>query len=257
MSRLRAWLSEPLVRGLELDDPRTIEHRRRLIQRKAVLRQIYQEWYATLAAALPTGRDPVLEIGSGPGFIDQFIPGVITSEMLPCRDVRLVLDAQVIPIASGALRAIVMTNVLHHLPQPRRFLAEAARCVRPGGVVAMIEPWVSRWSRLVYGRWHHEPFDPNAAEWERRAGGPLSAANGALPWMIFSRDRERFEHEFPQWEIQAIKPGMPFRYGLSGGVSMRSLMPAIIFPVWASVERSLEPWMAQWAMFAEIKLVRR
>jgi 2-polyprenyl-3-methyl-5-hydroxy-6-metoxy-1,4-benzoquinol methylase len=48
-----------------------------------------------------------------------------------------------------SLRGIVMTNVLHHIPDARAFLKEAARCLHPGGVIAMIEPWVSPWSRLI------------------------------------------------------------------------------------------------------------
>ena len=87
-----------------------------------------------------------------------------------------------------------MTNVLHHLPQPGRFFDEAAGCVRPGGVVAMVEPWNTAWSRWVYRHHlHHETFLPAAADWEVPRGGPLSAANGALPWILFARDRERLE----------------------------------------------------------------
>jgi hypothetical protein len=37
-------------------------------------------------------------------------------------------------------------------------------------------------------------------------------ANDALPWIIFARDRLKFEQEFPDWRIETIKPIMPFRY---------------------------------------------
>src|SRR4030095_834577 len=82
------------------------------------------------------------------------IPHLITSELFYCPGIQAVLDGSRLPFAARSLRGIVMTNVLHHLPRPRLFFAEAARCVRPGGVVAMIEPWVSSWSRFVYGRLH-------------------------------------------------------------------------------------------------------
>jgi SAM-dependent methyltransferase len=199
----------------------------------------------------------VLEIGSGAGFLADFIPGLITSEILVCRGVRVVLDAEHLPFAGRALRSIVMTNVLHHLPRPRQFFTEAARCVRPGGTVVMIEPWVSNWSRFVYTHLHHEPFNPDAQAWDFPSIGPLSGANSALPWMLFARDREQFQRECPEWEIEAITLCMPFRYVLSGGVSLRSLMPGATFPVWRRIEALLQPWMANWAMFAAITLTRR
>jgi SAM-dependent methyltransferase len=253
----REWLSHPITRGLDLDDPRTTDERRRLIASKPFLREIYEDWYTAVAGALPAGDGPVLEIGSGAGFLSRFVPGLITSEILLCSGIRLVLDGGHLPFPDGSLRGIAMTNVLHHLPEPRRFLIEAARCVRPGGAIVMIEPWVSWWSTFVYTRLHHEPFDPQAATWEFRKIGPLSGANGALPWVMFERDRARFEREFPQWTIDRVRPTMPFRYLLSGGVSMRSLTPAFTGPFWRAVERRLQPWMRNWAMFAEIRLLRR
>ena len=150
-----------------------------------------------------------------------------------------------------------MTNVLHHLPRPGASSPRRPRCVRPGGVVAMVEPWVTPWSRWVYTRLHHEPFQPEAREWEIAAGRPLSEANGALPWILFARDRERFEREAPDWRVRSIEPIMPLRYLVSGGISLRGLMPAASFPLWRGIEGALSPWRHRLAMFAQIVLVRR
>jgi SAM-dependent methyltransferase len=250
------WLAEPRTRGIDIDAPSLVPLRRSLIRDKAFLRKIYQEWYDGIAAALPAGEGRILEIGSGGGFLDERVPGLITSEVQVGPHVGLVLDAQALPLRDESLRAIVMVDVLHHLPDSRRFFREAARCVRPGGRLVMIEPWVSPWSSLVYRSFHHEPFRPDAAEWEFPRGGPLSAANMALPWILFVRDRPQFEREFPEWRIVSIRPFMPFRYVISGGVSMRSLMPAWTFGVWRSVERALAPLNTQLGMFAQIVLER-
>jgi hypothetical protein len=40
---LKSLLAHPLTCGLDLDDPRTTELRRRIIQEKSFLRQIYQD----------------------------------------------------------------------------------------------------------------------------------------------------------------------------------------------------------------------
>jgi len=254
---LKSLLAHPLTRGLDLDDPRTTALRRRIIQEKTFLRQIYQEWYSILASDLPAGAGAAIELGSGAGFLRDFVPNLITSEVFGCVGVDIVLSGLDLPIKPASLRAIVMVDVLHHLPQARGFFREAARCVRPGGVVAMIEPWVTPWSRLVYTRMHHEPFDPEAPAWEFPASGPLSGANGALPHILFARDRAQFEREFPMWRIRTIEPMMPFCYLVSGGVSMRGLMPGWSFSWWRGLEKLLHPLTGELAMFAHIVLQKR
>lgn len=253
---LKEMLAHPLTRGLEIDDSRTTQLRRQIIQQKVFLKRMYEEWYADIGSALPPEKGLVIEIGSGAGFLKDAIPDVITSELFLCSNVSIVLDGCQMPFADGTLRGIVMTDVFHHLPQPRCFFREATRCVRPGGVLVMIEPWVTPWSRLVYENLHHEPFRPDAQEWEFPRTGPLSGANSALPWIIFQRDRKQFESEFPQWRIRTVKFMMPFRYIVSGGVSLRSLMPGWSYGVWRTLEHTLRPLMPRLAMFAQIVLQR-
>lgn len=251
------WLAHPLTRGIDIDAPELVTLRRQVAREKVFLRKIYEEWYAEIAGAIPAGDGPVLELGSGGGFLEEFVPGLITSELRACPHVRLVLDGQALPFADRALRAIVMIDVLHHLPESRAFLREATRCVRPGGRVVMVEPWVTAWSSLIYTRLHHEPFVPDAAHWEFPKGGPLSSANMALPWIMFVRDRSSFAREFPEWRVVSIEPFMPLRYLLSGGVSMRSLAPGWTFGWWRALERLARPWNHHLGMFASVVMERR
>ncbi len=253
---LRSILAHPLTRGRSIDDPVTTELRRSILISKPFLRAIYEDWYRAILKRVPDGNGSVLELGSGAGFFQQFLPDVITSEVFECAGVQLVADARWLPFPPGALRAIVMTDVLHHIPDAAAFFREATRCLRPGGVVAMVEPWVSSWSRLIYTRLHHEPFEPEVEQWDFPAKGPLSDANGALPWILFERDRKRFEDEFPALTIEEIRPMMPFRYLVSGGVSMRALMPNFTTSAWKMIETACEPQMKRLAMFSLI-VVRR
>ena len=253
---LRAILAHPLTRGLDLDDPATTERRRQVIQSKGLLKRIYGQWYAIIEASLGESG-PVLELGSGGGFMSESIKGLITSEVFYCRNVAVIADALALPFAPASLRAIVMIDVLHHLPDVRRFFREAERCLRPGGAILMVEPWVSRWSKLIYTKLHHEPFLPEAPEWSFPSTGPLSGANGALPWILVQRDRAVFEREFPRFEISTVQPMMPFQYLVSGGVSMRSLAPGWSCRFWRLLEAVLRPWMKDWGMFAFIALRKR
>ena len=138
---------------------------RRLTLGKPFLRRIYNDWYAWLAGSLPEGEGRVLELGSGGGFLKDQLLETIASDIVPSNHVNVVLDGQSLPFATDTLRGIAMTNVLHHIPDVRLFLEEAGRCVRPGGVVLMIEPWYTRWSRFVYGTLHHEEMRADAADW--------------------------------------------------------------------------------------------
>jgi len=250
MSFLQKLLGHPLTRGLAVDDPRTTLLRHDIVQNKAFLRALYTEWYERICDALDKKND-ILELGSGAGFLQQFLPGLITSEVFETPGVKLIANACNLPLQDQSLDAIVMTDVFHHIPDVGRFLGEAARCVRPGGKLVMIEPWRTAWSEWVYTHLHSEPFSPESG-WEIPNTGPLSGANRALPWIVFQRDRELFEARFRQWHIKNIEPMMAFSYLLSGGVSMRSLMPGWMYRPVRAVERILGQERS--AMFALIEL---
>jgi SAM-dependent methyltransferase len=254
---LRRLLAHPLTKSLDSDDPATTELRKEIISTNPFLTAIYDEWYTLLAQALPSGNGRVLELGSGGGYCARFIPDLITSEIFSCSSAQMVLDAQQLPFANGSLRAIVMSNVMHHLPDVRRFLAEACRCLRPEGKILTIEPWMTSWSRFIYKHLHHEPFLPDAADWGFTSTGPLSGANMAMPWIVLERDREKFEAEFPDLLIEKIRPFLPFRYLVSGGVTMRPLMPGFSHKAWRGLEQMLEPEMGSLGLFAFIQVRRR
>lgn len=260
--------SLPETKTLSLDDPQTTYIRKKIIKKKVFLRRIYFSWYSQIIRALPAGVDiqelKILEIGSGPGFLKDLLPEIITSEVFPVPGVDMVLDAQRLPFDSDYLDAIVMTDVFHHIPNIDEFLNEATRCLKYGGVIVMIEPWNNFWAKFVYSQFHHEPFDVHNKSWTlesmqefsaRQTSGPLTRANGALPWIVFARDRHKFSDKYPALEIREIVPQMPLSYILSGGLSMRSLSPGFLFPVF----RLLEVFMLErfWGMFARIEVVKR
>ena len=226
MRTLRALLAHPRTPGLAENHTLITEQRRRIIAQKPYLNRIYREWYCRLIERLPAGEGHVLEIGAGPGFFHSQYPEAIASDVFFCHGINVVLDAQRLPFSTGTLRAIVMTDVMHHIPNVERFLSEACRVLASGGRVLMIEPWVSTWSRFVYAMLHSEPFRPDAADWTFPSTDPLSSANSALPWIVFKRDADRFVRLYPEFELAATDPFMPFRYLLSGGVSMRAIAPS-------------------------------
>jgi SAM-dependent methyltransferase len=257
MTGVGRWLAHPLTRDLHPDDPATTKARRQIVASKPFLRRIYAEWYGKLIARLPSLEGEVLELGSGAGFFRELLPEVITSEVFYCEAIQSVIDARKLPFRDGALRAIVMTDVMHHIPDIEAFLGEAQRTLRSGGRLLMVEPWVSTWSTFIYKRFHSEPFLPEASAWSFPATGPLSGANGALPWIVFDRDMEIFRRRYPTLQLVGIERFMPFRYLLSGGISTRVSMPGWSFVAWRALEGLLAPVQRHIAMFALIEIERR
>jgi len=256
--RLFKRLEYPDTASLSVDSAEATIRRWQIIRRKAPLRRIYEEWYTAIANSIPSGDKPVLELGSGAGFMSSYVENLITSDILPLPAVDRIIDAcAALPFDDASLRGIAMVNTLHHLPDVTAFLREAIRSLEPGGKISMIEPWNTRWSRVVYGKLHPEPFDPTAASWVFQAVGPLSSANVALPWIVFLRDQRCFRHHFPELEITELRLIMPIRYLLSGGVSMRAVAPSWGFGLVTAVENACRPVMPSLAMFAHITLSRR
>lgn len=207
--------------------------------------------------AVPSGiPGKIVELGSGAGFLKEMLPELLTSDFLRLPDLDLAAQAEALPFASGSLKTIFLIDVFHHIPRPRKFLAEAARCLRSGGAVIMVEPWRTAWSGFVYRNFHHETFNPDARTWEFPSSGPLSGANGALPWIVFERDRAIFEHEFPEMQIASIQLHTPLVYLLSGGFSLPTVVPNFSFRFWRGIEDRMRPWMRSWAMFGLIVISR-
>jgi len=238
-----------------LDDPKTTIEHKQILNRKLFLRRIYEEWYAFLLGAVPEIDGAVLELGAGGGFLRELYPEVVASDMLAVEGLSCLCSAHDLPFHKAGLRAILMTNVFHHVPDVRLFFAQATTCVAPGGVIVMIEPWLTPWSRFVYNRLHHEPCVPDAHDWKFASSGPLSGANEALPWIVFERDRQIFERDYPGWRIDLVEQFMPVGYLLSGGFATRLSMPACMFRLCRRIEEALLP-RKLCAMFVKILLRR-
>jgi len=115
----------------------------------------------------------------------------------------------------------------------------------------MVEPANTVWGRWVHQHTHHEPFEPERG-WAFESSGPLSGANGALPWIVFERDRAQFDAEFPLLRVERVEYHTPVRYLLSGGVSMRQLVPDWSFGVLTWCERMLAPLNRWLGMFMTV-----
>lgn len=238
-----------------LDLPETTIESSKIIHQKKFFKKLYQDFYLILklnSEKLPNGKS--IELGSGGGFIKEVLPSVITSDVIKLPMCDKVIDAEKIPFPDNSLSAIYMLNTFHHIKNPKRAIKEFHRTLKNGGRVIMIEPYNSWWGRLIYKNFHYEGFDEKALDWKIKGTGPLSDANNALPWIVFERDRKKYQKLFPHLSLKVFLPHTPVRYLFSGGLKKHQLSPTFLYPAIKFIENLIKPFHKQLGMFVTIVL---
>ena len=216
---------------------------------------MYSRFAACLARCPAQGI--AVEIGSGGGFAKEVIPELVTTDTVAYEGVDRVVDATRMPFPDASVRAILMLNVFHHIPDVEAFLREATRCLRPDGRLLIVDEHPGFIGLPIYRHLHHEPFRPDTPEWRFESEGPLSGANGALAWMVFRRDRARFERDFPGLRLLSYEPHTPFRYWLTGGLKRWCLLPGALFGIASRVDRALIRLSPEFGSFVDVEVARR
>jgi len=250
------WLKLPQMKNiLNVYTPAANLAYAKVIQAKPYLKKIYTDFYNRFKKSIcgDTANKLLVELGSGAGFIKEIIPNVVTSDIVKIPNTDRHFSALDMPFEDNTVDAYFMINVMHHVNDVRAFFGEVNRCLKVGGKVVMIEPANTSWSRFVYRNFHHERFDPWAG-WKSETDDPLFSANSAVPWIVFYRDRQKFEREFPALEIINLVPHTPLRYLISGGFFVRQLLPSCTYEAVQGIERLLTPFNKHLGMFLTIEI---
>ncbi|HEX4696242.1 MAG TPA: methyltransferase domain-containing protein, partial [Candidatus Udaeobacter sp.] len=218
------------------DRDATLRNRACLGENKNLLfwyRELYRDQFKNFddPAALS-----ILEVGSGTSPLKQFLPNVITSDVLDLDYLDLVFDCHEIDkldaIEDNSLDVITLTNVLHHVKSPILFLNRAASKLKSGGKVIATEPFFSAVSTLIFKYLHHEPVDLRISGPElSHVQGPLSSANVALPWLIFCRRPEWLQPLNNHFDLTklSMRPFSAISYMVTGGISHRLPVPRFLY----------------------------
>ncbi len=170
------------------------------------------------------------------------------------------VSAETLPFGDSTLGALVLFDVLHHLPAPGRFLAEATRVLRAGGRLIMCEPYIGPLSYPVYKFLHEESLDmrvdPLREQPEGTACDPF-AANQAIPTLLFGRSLATFRRTFPGLTLQRLEYLSGPSYPASGGFRRRPLLPLPLWRVLHRVEAKLPEAWFRWIGFRILVVLER
>lgn len=259
VNKLLEWLKLEEIRSVgSLDDCALNAAHARIIKEKPFLRKLYRDFYGQFKNSISTRNDErcLVELGSGCGFIKEVVPGVITSDIMGISNVDKHFSALKMPFQDKTVDAFFMIDVFHHINDAVAFFRETNRCLKDGGRVIMIEPANTHWSRFIYKNFHHENFNLKG-EWSFGDSKPLLSSNAALPWIVFCRDRQKFEREFPCLKISALNIHTPVSYLVSGGLSVRQLLPSFTYDAVKFVEKILKPLNRYLGMFMTVEIEKK
>ena len=225
---------------------RLVEHRR-LWRAKPVLARVYEPWFASLLEAAPRGAR-VLEVGAGPGFLTEVVgdrrPDLrwIASDLHPTPWNTLAADAGRLPLAAASVHAVLGLDVLHHLEAPADFFREAARVLHAGGRLALVEPWITPLSWVVYRFFHQEDCRLGVDPWNPFPASGKDSFDGdaAVPWKMARTTSGG------RWQGLGFSPPRvarlnSFAYLLSLGFRPVSLLPVPLAGPLMAFDRATRP----------------
>lgn len=225
-----------------------LDEHRAIWARKPLLGDVYAPWFEALLAEVPRGGK-ALEVGAGPGFLAPFararggIGRLVSADLVEAPWNAVSADAQRLPFVAGAFDAVLALDVLHHLSEPARFFSECVRVLKPGGRIAVVEPWVSPFSYPIYKWLHQEGIRSGLDHWRPFASGdakqPFEGDGG-----IFTQLIRRSGPEL--WRSFGLRPPRlellnAMAYVLSLGFRRGSLLPRALAPAFLALDRWLAP----------------
>lgn len=256
----KVWMN-PLAKGAEVDDGNSVGRHRKILQSNPFLRANYHRWYGELDLALHETESlngPVVEVGCGASFLEERVPALVKTDSVPNPFAHRQMDAMAMDFPSDSIRAIYLSGVLHHIPDPGKFLSEAERCLQSGGRLVMIEPNNSPIERLLCRYLdHYEYFDDTVEGWVNSEANSMTNANLAIPWVIFFRDRALFEKRFPRLSLKRVRYHTFLAYFISGGMTYKPFLPRFCVPLVNAMEYLFTPFMRVLGTTMTVELVKR
>jgi SAM-dependent methyltransferase len=240
-------LLEPKLQGIDLQGFERIALHAEILAKKPLIREVFRDFYDTSISLDRMYFDDVegylIELGAGTSLFKKYYSGVISTDVQPAPQLDAVIDAQDMNLRDESVRAMFAINCFHHFANPCKFFDELLRVLKPGGGCVLIDPYFGLLSRILYKRlFSSEAYDCSARDWGYCADHTEKSArpNQALTYVVFFRDRAKFDALFPQLEIvhSRVLPNY-IRYLLSGGLNFRQVVPSFFTPFLRKLEVAL------------------
>lgn len=127
--------------------------------------------WCDLRAVLPSLCGTVLDVGCGAQPFRSLVNLHATYQGIDTDDAKAhfgyempnttYFSGDIWPVSAASVDVVLCTETLEHVYDTRRFLAEAARCLAPGGTLLLTVPFAARWHFIPYDYWRFTPSSLN------------------------------------------------------------------------------------------------
>lgn len=151
-------------------------------------------------------------------FADDY-PEVIAIDLSEASNIDVAADAHLLPFADNTFESVVGVDILHHMAHPATALKEAARVLRSGGRLILVEPWSGPVGFLFYRYIHHEDCHAIEDPWEQPFVDRQNVmeGNATIPKTIFVDRSAELKQRVPELRSIHAEPFGFLSYLLTGG----------------------------------------
>ncbi len=128
----------------------------------------------------------VLNIGSLSGNLSELHPHIINLDISYYTSVDIVADAHELPFKDGSIEVILFKNVLEHIRNPTKVMAEIERVLKPGGYLYIKLPFLQPFHAVPddYQRYTQSGMKELLKEYKELAFGISVGPASMLSWML-------------------------------------------------------------------------
>ena len=167
-----------------------------------------------------------LELGCGVTPMSDHYPNILSTDIEVTDCTSKVLDACELGELTEKYSAIYGVNCFHHISEKRKFFEQAAMALEPGGVIILLEPADTIFSRILYPRlFKVESYDTKASIESLRTEDPVKGANQAASFICFKRDQVEFMKGLSFDLVKTLYLENWLSFVLCGGTNFPTLAP--------------------------------
>ena len=221
-----------------------------VFERKAALREVYQDYYQEIRKLSVEGK--TLEVGSAGGNLGDFFDDIILTDIVPSPWINIAADAQKLPFRDSSFANIIAIDVLHHIEWPIYFLKEASRLLEPGGKLILLEPAITAGSWFFYKFYYVEETDMRVDPLEKGTVDALRdarLANQAIATLLQGKYNSKLKAALPEFEQFDFRHLTLLAWPLSGAFKPWSLIPHWAVQPILSLKRLLLPFVGRFLSF--------